>query len=325
LWGAVTGRGDAITLRLSMVYALADGSAVIQRPHLKAAYAVWQFCCESARYLFGEDEPVSALEAKVLALVRNKPGISRKEMYDAFNRNVSMKDIAYALSTLRAKRLLYDAKGASTGKGGRPAERWYPGAEERPNAETPKHAETSQPGSTPKHAETQAGSSGVGLGVGDTPKPDFPNLGANNGLPSDSEVSAFGRVSAYSANGEAVVTPDAQTPEHAQTSQAGAGTPNACEPPAPASQAEPHQHCPAKAEAEAAARRAQEREAAIWAKRMRECEALEAAWAKAEAKRPPKPTRPPEADPDAELPEAEFQAALAALKPEKAAAGSDAR
>ncbi len=39
--GAITARGEAHTLRLSMIYALADQSDVIQRPHLQAALAVW--------------------------------------------------------------------------------------------------------------------------------------------------------------------------------------------------------------------------------------------------------------------------------------------
>jgi hypothetical protein len=140
LWGAVTGRGAALTLRLSMVYALADGSAVIERRHLQSAYAVWRFCCSSARYLFGDDEPLTPLEGKVLALVTDRPGVSRKEIYDGLGRNTAMPSVGNALASLRDKQRVHARLDNQTG--GRPAERWYPGPAEptptplRPNAES---------------------------------------------------------------------------------------------------------------------------------------------------------------------------------------------
>lgn len=54
LAGAVTARAEAQCLRLSVVYALLDGSNVIDIEHLEAAYAVWEFCEASAVYVFGD-------------------------------------------------------------------------------------------------------------------------------------------------------------------------------------------------------------------------------------------------------------------------------
>jgi hypothetical protein len=48
-----TERARPYVLRLSMLYALTDSSPVIRREHLQAALAVWDYCRESARLLFG--------------------------------------------------------------------------------------------------------------------------------------------------------------------------------------------------------------------------------------------------------------------------------
>jgi hypothetical protein len=54
LLGEILARGDAQTLRLSMIYALADRSRIISEQHLRAANAVWEYCEGSASFLFGD-------------------------------------------------------------------------------------------------------------------------------------------------------------------------------------------------------------------------------------------------------------------------------
>jgi hypothetical protein len=54
LLGAITARAEAQTIRLALVYALLDGSPQITQEHLEAAQAVWRFCDDSARYVFGD-------------------------------------------------------------------------------------------------------------------------------------------------------------------------------------------------------------------------------------------------------------------------------
>ena len=54
LFGAVTSRAEAQTMRLALVYALLDGSSVIEAQHLNAGLAVWSYCEASARLIFGD-------------------------------------------------------------------------------------------------------------------------------------------------------------------------------------------------------------------------------------------------------------------------------
>lgn len=76
LYGAVTGRGEAQVLRLSMLYALLDGKAVIDVPHVQAALAVWRYCDASARLIFHRDseETKDPLEKLLLAAIRQGAG-----------------------------------------------------------------------------------------------------------------------------------------------------------------------------------------------------------------------------------------------------------
>ena len=48
-------RGDMHCLRLAMIFALLDGTPVIELAHFGAALAVWRYCRDSARYVFGPD------------------------------------------------------------------------------------------------------------------------------------------------------------------------------------------------------------------------------------------------------------------------------
>jgi hypothetical protein len=54
LFGAATSRAEAQVLRLSVLYAALDRSAVITADHLLAALAVWRYAEESARWIFGD-------------------------------------------------------------------------------------------------------------------------------------------------------------------------------------------------------------------------------------------------------------------------------
>jgi hypothetical protein len=105
------------------ITALLDESNEIAVLHLKAAYAVWRYVEQSVVSVFGDGDD-DAFERKVYAAVVSQPGVSRKELYDAFGRNVEMRRIADALERLKAKGKVYDVK--DTSAKGRPAQRWYP-------------------------------------------------------------------------------------------------------------------------------------------------------------------------------------------------------
>ena len=52
LFGAITSRGAPQVLCISMILALSDGSCSINAQHLRAALALWNYCLESARFLW---------------------------------------------------------------------------------------------------------------------------------------------------------------------------------------------------------------------------------------------------------------------------------
>src|SRR5208283_2893112 len=54
MYGACTARAAALTLRLSLIYALLDGASEIRKEHLIAALEVWRYCDDSAKYIFGD-------------------------------------------------------------------------------------------------------------------------------------------------------------------------------------------------------------------------------------------------------------------------------
>jgi DNA replicative helicase MCM subunit Mcm2 (Cdc46/Mcm family) len=45
-------RGEAHVSRLSLIYALLDNSPMIEREHIKAAKALWDYCCDSVEWIF---------------------------------------------------------------------------------------------------------------------------------------------------------------------------------------------------------------------------------------------------------------------------------
>jgi hypothetical protein len=118
LFGAVTDRGEAQVLRLSMTYALLDKSNVIRAEHLRAAIAVWKYCEESARKIFG-DSTGDPLADKILNITREREGVTRSELFDATGKNYSKKEIEYAVNLLLRMNLIKEEDyktGGRTGK-----------------------------------------------------------------------------------------------------------------------------------------------------------------------------------------------------------------
>jgi hypothetical protein len=100
LLGAVTSRGEAQTMRLALIYALLDQSPQIGIRHLEAAHAVWNYCLESARYIFGDASGDATADELLRALRARPTGMTRTEIRDFFQRNKSTAEISRALSGL---------------------------------------------------------------------------------------------------------------------------------------------------------------------------------------------------------------------------------
>lgn len=122
LLGAMIARGAPQVLRLSTLYALLDGSREIRPEHQRAALAVWQYCEQSATWVFGDrlGDPVADT---ILAAIRRSgtAGMSRTEIRDLFGRNRTKEEIDRAVDTLHSAGL---ASRFSEETGGRPREMW---------------------------------------------------------------------------------------------------------------------------------------------------------------------------------------------------------
>jgi hypothetical protein len=102
LVGALLARGEAQVLRLSMLYALLDGSSTITRVHLNAALAVWQYCEASALYIFGKASGDVNADTLLMALEAAYPeGLARKTILEeTFQRNVRADELDRVINLL---------------------------------------------------------------------------------------------------------------------------------------------------------------------------------------------------------------------------------
>jgi hypothetical protein len=102
LCGAVCGRAEAQVLRLCLLYSLLDLSPVVRREHLTAALALGNYSEQSARHIFAESSGDPIAE-KILSLVRDRPGISRTEIYHAFQRHIDAHVLVGALANSKTR------------------------------------------------------------------------------------------------------------------------------------------------------------------------------------------------------------------------------
>ena len=102
-FGAATARAEAQTLRLALIFALLDGSLEIQGSHLIQAIAVWRYCLDSARYLFG-GRSVDRTAEKVAKLVTEAgaDGITQTKLYTDLGKHVKSSRLAAILAELQA-------------------------------------------------------------------------------------------------------------------------------------------------------------------------------------------------------------------------------
>lgn len=121
LLGAIIGRAEAQVLRLAMLYAVLDCSSRIEVDHLRAALAVWEYCEDSARYIFGARLGDPDADRVLAALQMRPDGMTRTDIRDLFNRHLSEDRIARSLEVLRRSNLASPRKDET---GGRPAEIW---------------------------------------------------------------------------------------------------------------------------------------------------------------------------------------------------------
>jgi hypothetical protein len=123
LLGEVLARGDAQTLRLSMIYALADHSSIIRVDHLRAAYGIWKYCEASARFLFGDRLGNAKAEKILAALCKAPKGLTRSQIQaNVFKGNLKVESLDEALQVLIKAGQVYSVAEQT---GGRAAERFF--------------------------------------------------------------------------------------------------------------------------------------------------------------------------------------------------------
>jgi hypothetical protein len=125
LVGAVCNRAPAHVTRLACIYALADGSSVIQFAHQQAALAVWTYAETSATRIFGL-RTGDRLADYLLMLMRATPtGVTRTQLSEALGRHRRADEIHAALQLLADYGLAYAVKEPAGQLGGRPVHRWF--------------------------------------------------------------------------------------------------------------------------------------------------------------------------------------------------------
>jgi len=122
LLGAVTARAETQVLRIAIIYALLDQSLFIRPEHLLAALAVWDYCLDSARFIYGDATGNANADKILTALIESHDGMTRTDIRDLLNRNASAEEIDVAIKILDKQGLVI-IKTVPTG--GRPTTMYF--------------------------------------------------------------------------------------------------------------------------------------------------------------------------------------------------------
>lgn len=119
--GQITARAEAHTIRLALLYALADGKRQIAPPHLNAALALHDYATRSAGWALTGATGQPLAEQIHTALRHTPAGLTRSQISDALKHNQPAGQIDDALRTLHAAGR---ATFTQIATGGRPAQLW---------------------------------------------------------------------------------------------------------------------------------------------------------------------------------------------------------
>ena len=102
---------------------MAEPSLLVRVEHVRAARAVWRYCFESARYLFGDSTGDDLADQLRDQLRQAGPArVSRTEMSRALSGNRAADEIDRALELLASHHMA--RKETDSSKPGRPTEYW---------------------------------------------------------------------------------------------------------------------------------------------------------------------------------------------------------
>ena len=107
LQAGLTARAEPQCIRLAMIYALLDSSAVILPVHLEAAVAVWGYCAESVEVIFASSDGGGAEGTILDALAERGGEMSRTDISNRLGRHVKASELGALLDALvRAGRIV---------------------------------------------------------------------------------------------------------------------------------------------------------------------------------------------------------------------------
>ena len=116
LLGAVTARAEAQVMRLACLYALLDLSDTIRLEHLSAGLALWAYCEDSAKYIFGETlgDP---LADEIKRVLDDEPkGLTQTELSNHFKRHKKSEQLNRALNILIARGMVFKVGEETAGR-----------------------------------------------------------------------------------------------------------------------------------------------------------------------------------------------------------------
>jgi hypothetical protein len=119
--GALCARAEAHTIRLALLYALADGERTIKTEHLHAALALWDYAARSASWALQGATGDPLAEQIHAALQAHPDGLTRSQISHILQHNRAAADIQRALEALK---LAGRATRTDTPTAGRPAQLW---------------------------------------------------------------------------------------------------------------------------------------------------------------------------------------------------------
>ncbi len=119
--GQITARAEAHTIRLALLYTLADGKRQIGPPHLHAALALQDYATRSAAWALTGATGQPLAEQIHVALQANPAGLTRSQISDTLKHNQPAGQIDIALRALQATGRAIVTQIAT---GGRPAQLW---------------------------------------------------------------------------------------------------------------------------------------------------------------------------------------------------------
>lgn len=114
---SLTARGDPITLRLALIYALLDESDAIESVHLAAALAVWKYAHDSVIYLFGTMTGNSIAD-RILSLLQDGIVLTQTDISNGLGTHTTAAAMASAIRLLKTTgRIVEERQRPEGGKG----------------------------------------------------------------------------------------------------------------------------------------------------------------------------------------------------------------